>query len=301
MNGFDDMRFFVEVANAGGVNRAASRLGVSKSIVSRRISAIEDDLGVQLFSRSTRGVVPTEAGQEFWRRCERILADLAEAREAVIGKEGDLTGQLRLTAPLAMGHRVVTPLLGKIAKSYPRLQIDAVFTDRVVDLVGEGFDLAIRIGEPREASLIGRKIAPIRAVLFASPEYLDGAGVPQVPGDLENHQCLLYTGGGDWRFRVGRRWVSIRPQGRLRTDSGEAILQWATAGLGIGNVPEFMALRHIERGELVPLLTEFPSPEYGVYTLRPPNARAPAKVTLLIEALINELKIGEGLTGQDAC
>jgi len=297
MSGFEDMRCFVEVANSGGVNRAASRLGLSKSIVSRRISAMEEDLGVQLFTRSTRGVVPTEAGQDFRMRCERILSEVAEAREAVIGKGGDLTGQLRLTAPQSM-DKVVAPLLGVIAKQYPRLQIDAVFTDRIVDLVGEGFDLAIRIGEPREASLIGRKIVPIRAVLFASPTYLEREGVPQVPADLENHQCISYTGGGDWRFRVGRRWVSIRPQGRLRTDSGETILQWASAGLGIGNVPAFLAARHLERGDLVPLLTEFPSPEYGIYTLRPPNPRAPAKVTLLIEALIEELKNGKGLVGQ---
>ena len=293
MTGLEDMRCFVEVAKAGGVNRAAIRLGLSKSIVSRRIAAMEADLGVLLFTRSAKGVALTEAGLDFSQRCARILAEVADAREAIIGKGGDLTGRIRLTAPQSIGTSVVSPLLGRIAMQYPRLEIDAVFTDRIVDLIGEGFDLAIRIGEPREASLVGRKIAPVRATLFASPSYIERAGEPQSPSDLLSHECIVYAGGGDWRFRVGRSWVSIRPKGRLRTDSGETILQWAKAGLGIGHAPAFLAAEGIERGELVALLTEFPSPEYGIYTLRPPAPRAPAKVALLIDALVEALKSEE--------
>lgn len=297
MIGLEDMRCFVEVVDCGGVNRAAARLGLSKSIVSRRIAAIEDDLGVQLFARSTRGVVPTDAGQEFRRRCERILAEVSEARDAVTAKGGDLTGRLRVTAPQAMGRTIIGPLLGDMARQYPRLQIDAVFTDRIVDLVGERFDLAIRIGEPRGDSLIGRKIAPVRAVLIASPAYLQSAGVPQTPADLSSHSCIAYAGGGDWRFRLSRRWLSMRPEGRLRTDSGETIVRWAAAGLGIGNVPAYLAVSALESGDLVQVLPGFSQPEFGIYTLRPPGPRAPAKVALLIDALIAKLKTGKGLEG----
>jgi DNA-binding transcriptional LysR family regulator len=295
MIGLEDMRCFVETVDCGGVNRAAARLGLSKSIVSRRIAAMEDDLGVQLVARSTRGVVPTEAGQEFRRRCERILAEVSEARDAVTAKGGDLTGRLRVTAPQAMGLTIIGPLLGEMARKYPRLQIDAVFTDRVVDLVGERFDLAIRIGAPRESSLIGRKIAPVQAVLIASPAYLQDAGLPKTPIELGAHQCIAYAGGGDWRFRMGRRWLSVRPDGRLRTDNGETIVRWATAGLGIGNVPAYLASNALQSGEVVQVLPDFPQPEFGIYTLRPPGPRAPTKVALLIEALIAQLKTGKGL------
>lgn len=294
MTGLEEMRIFVEVVESGGVNRAALRLGLSKSIVSRRISALETDLGVQLLARSTRGAVPTEAGEEFRNRSLAILAEVAATREAMIGKSGEVTGRLRVTAPQVLGHRVVAPVLADLAHAHPRLQIDAVFSDRVVDLVAEGFDLAIRIGTPRGASLIRRKIAPIRAVLVASPEYLARRGTPAAPTDLEQHDCIGYAGAGDWRFRMGRRWVAVRPGGRLRTDSGEAIVEWARAGLGLGNVPGYLAQADLKSGALVHVLPDFPQAEIGVYTLRPPGARPPAKVALLIEALVAQIRSGPG-------
>lgn len=283
------MRCLVEVIDTGGLNRAAARLGLSKSIVSRRIAAIEEDLGVQLLTRTTRGIVPTEAGLEFRRRCDRILAEVAEAREVVSGKGGDFSGRLRVAAPQALGERYVVPLLARLARDYPNLKIDVAFSDRVVDMVGEGFDLAVRIGEPREASLVARKIAPIRAVLVASPAYLDSIGRPITLADLERHECLVYAGGGDWRFRQGRRWVAVRPSGRLRTDSGKAIVHWAVTGLGIGNVPSFLAEEALAAGQLEEVLPDFEQPEYGIYALRPPSAYVPAKVRMLIDALVVEI------------
>ena len=295
MTGLEDMRAFVEVVDSGGVNRAALRLGLSKSIISRRIAALERDLGVQLLARSTRGAVPTEAGEEFRRRCEAILADVAAAREAMIGKTGKVTGRLRVTAPQVLGHAVVAPILAELACAHPGLQIDAVFTDRVVDMMSEGFDLAIRIGTPRGASLIRRKIAPSRAVLVASPAYLEREGLPRTPADLTAHNCIDYAGAGDWRFRTGRRWILVRPGGRLRTDSGETIVQWARAGLGLGNVPDYLVQSDLESGDLVQVLSDFPQPEIGIYTLRPPGARPPAKVALLMEALVARIKTCPGI------
>jgi DNA-binding transcriptional LysR family regulator len=291
----EDMRAFMEVVDNGGVNRTAARLGLSKSILSRRIAALEADLGVQLLIRSTRGVVATEAGREFRSRCERILVEVAEAREAVIGNGADMTGRLRVTAPQAFGQKIVAPLLAEMAFQHSKLQIDAVFTDRIVDLVGEGFDLAIRIGEPHGASLVGRRLAPVRAVLVASPAYLSRAGVPSAPADLHDHQCLSYSGGGDWKLRLGRRWVTVRPSGRLRSDSGDVIVQWTVAGLGVGNVPHFLIADRLAAGELIEVLPEFPQPEYGIYALRPPGTRAATKVSLLIDAL------SARLMGQQCC
>jgi DNA-binding transcriptional LysR family regulator len=295
MTGLEDMRAFVEVVESGGVNRAALRLGLSKSIISRRIAALEQDFGVQLIARSTRGAVPTEAGEEFRQRCEAILADVAAAREAISGKAGKVTGRLRVTAPQVLGDAVVAPILAELASAHPRLQIDAVFTDRVVDMISERFDLAIRIGTPRGASLIRRKIAPSRAVLVASPAYLERAGVPRTPADLAAHECIGYAGGGDWQFRIGQRWVLVRPGGRLRTDSGETIVQWTRAGLGLGNVPGYLVQAELENRALVQVLSDFPQPEIGIYTLRPPGARPLAKVALLMEALVARIKTCPGL------
>lgn len=290
MTSLEDMRCFIEVAACGGLNRAAARLGLSKSIVSRRIAATEADLGVQLLARSTRGVVLTEAGQEFRARCEAILEDVAAAREAVVGKSRDLSGRLRVTAPQVMGLKIVAPLLGRLAQDHPRLQIDLVLTDQIVDLVDHGFDLAIRMGEPRGAALVGRKIAPLRVVLVASPSYLDKAGTPESPADLSAHQCIAYSGGGDWQFRQGRRWVSVRPRGQLRTDSGETIVQWAVTGLGISYLPDFLVQDQLKAGSLVALLADYPSPDYGIYALRTPGPRTSAKVALVIEALAARMK-----------
>lgn len=289
MTGLDDMRCLVEVIDTGGLNRAAARLGLSKSIVSRRIAAIEEDLGVQLLTRTTRGIVPTEAGLEFRRRCDRILAEVTEAREVVSGKGGDFSGRLRVAAPQALGERYVVPLLARLAREYPHLRIDVAFSDRIVDMVSEGFDLAVRVGEPREASLVARKIAPVRAMLVASPAYLEANGRPATLADLSRHECIVYAGGDDWRFRQGRRWVAVRPSGRLRADSGRVIVHWAAAGLGIGNVPSFIAEEALAAGLLQEVLPDLVQPEYGIYALRPPGAYVPAKVRMLIDALVVEV------------
>jgi len=284
----EDMRSFVEVVDRGGFNRAAVRLGVSKSIISRRIAALEADLGVRLLTRSTRGITPTEAGLEFKARCERILAEVAEARDAVVRQGGDMVGRLRIAAPLSFGVRHVAPLLAEMAERYPRLEIEVAFADRVTDLIGERFDAAVRIGALRDSSLIARRIAPVRSVLAASPAYLARHGRPSSPDDLLRHQCLIYTGSAvlDWSFRFGRRWVTIRPSGRLGSDSGDVLLKWAIAGLGIANLPSFLTSEAVRDGTLESLLPEYTMPEFGVYVVRPPGPQVPAKVRALIDIMV---------------
>src|SRR5262245_1426204 len=226
MSELDDLRSFVEVVDTGGFNRAARRLGVSKSIVSRRIARMEAELGTRLLSRTTRGISPTEAGLEFKLRSERILAEFDEAREAVAQQAGEVAGRLRLSAPLAFGVRHIAPVLADLAKRHPRLELDVSYSDRLVDLIAERFDAAIRIGLLRDSSLVARRIAPARSVVVASPDYLARKGRPAAPGDLTAHDCLIYTGGigADWQFCSGKRTVSVRPNGRLRSDSGEALV-----------------------------------------------------------------------------
>lgn len=288
MTEFEDLRTFVEVVESGGLNRAAARLGVSKSIVSRRITRLEADLGTRLLSRSTRGISPTEAGMEFKARCDRIFAELEEAREAVAQQGRSVRGRLRLSAPLSFGVRHLVPVLADLARAHPDLEIDVSYTDRVVDLIGERFDAAVRIGSLRDSSLVVRRIAPVHAVLVASPDYLARHGRLGMPQDLAAHECLIYTASlvPEWQFQSGKRRISIRPEGRLRSDSGEAILQWAMAGLGIANAPSFLVSNAIESGALEPLLLDYPQPEFGIHIVRPPGSHVPGKVRVLIDTLV---------------
>ena len=259
--------------------------------MSRRIAKLEADLGVRLLSRTTRGISPTAAGLEFKMRSERILADLGDAREAVAHQGGEVVGRLRLSAPLFFGVRYVTPILAQMAERHPRLEMDVSYSDRMVDLIGERFDAAIRIGTLRDSSLIARRIAPVRSVFVASPDYLARNGRPSTPSDLAAHQCLIYTGrvAAEWQFRSGKRSISFRPEGRLRSDSGEATLQWAIAGLGITEAPSFMVSDAVESGALEPVLLDYSTLEHAIHAVRPPGSYVPGKVRVLIDTLVERL------------
>ncbi|MGF1621710.1 MAG: LysR family transcriptional regulator [Rhodomicrobiaceae bacterium] len=288
MSELDDLRSFVEVVEAGGFGRAAERMGIAKSIVSRRIARLEADLGTPLLSRTTRGISPTEAGLEFKARCERILADYDEARESASQQGGAIVGRLRLSVPVSFGVRHVAPILADLVHRHPRLELDVSYSDRIEDLITERYDLAIRIGALQDSSLVARRIAPAWAVLVASPTYLGQHGRPETPNDLPAHECLLYSGSTakDWQFRSGKRLLSMRPRGRLCSDSGDAILRWTEAGLGIAYLPTFLVSDAIERGTVEPLLLDYPGPEFGIFVVRPPGVQVSAKVRLLIDTFV---------------
>jgi DNA-binding transcriptional LysR family regulator len=297
----EDIKAFVEVVETGGFSRAAERLGVSKSIVSRRISRLESELGTRLLSRTTRGISPTEAGVEMKSRGDRILLEMQEAQDAVAQRGGDVVGKLRLTLPQAFGVRHVAPVLANLLARHPRLSIDAVYTDRLVDLIAERFDAAIRIGVLQDSSLVARRIAPIRAGVVASPAYLKEHGAPKTPEDLMRHACLIYTGTRQphqWRFREGKKWTSVRVEGRMLSDNGDAIVTAAIAGLGIAMVPTFLVASAIESGTLKHLLLDCPMDEAGLYLVRPPGAYVPGKVRALQDALIERFG---GDPDWDAC
>ncbi len=288
----DDLRAFAAVVEAGGFSRAAARLGLAKSIVSRRISRLEASLGARLLARTTRGVSPTEAGAAFHARCVRVLAELDEAREEVAGREGCVVGTLRLAAPLSFGVAHLAPALARFAAGHPRLSLDVAYGDRPVDLVAERFDAAVRIGALVDSSLVARRLAPVRLVAVASPGYVARRGAPEKPEDLAAHDCLVYSaaanGGEAWRFRAGRGrggFVSVRPHGRFRADNGEALVAAALEGLGVAVLPTFLAGEALGNGALVPLLAPFPMPELGLHVVRPPGGPAPARLRALIDFL----------------
>lgn len=275
---------FVEVADAGGVSAAARRLGLPKSIVSRRLQRLEQDLGAQLLARTTRGASLTEAGSNLREHAVRAIAELEAAREAV-SPEGDVRGRLRIAAPLSFGATHLAPALAELARRHPELHIHTSYSDQFVDLVREGFDVGIRIGFLADSNLIARKIAPLRGMCVASPAYLAEHGTPSTPQHLVQHECLL-QGNETWRFIVNGKEVSIHPQGRFKADNGSALLAAALAGLGIAALPDFLVDGPIAADTLIPILTDFPSPEAGIYVVRPPGSVAPRKVRALIEILI---------------
>src|ERR1700761_4521638 len=203
----DDLRTFLEVAEAGGGTPAARRLDLSKSIVSRQLSRLESALGAQLMSRTTRGAVLTEAGAMFREHAQRIVGELDAAREAIT-PDGEVRGRLRIAAPLSFGPTHLAPVLADLALQHPRLHIHAAYADRFVDLVSEGFDVAVRLGFLADSSLVARKIAPVHGRLGASPDYLARAGAPRTPADLHDHDAIIAQR-GEWRLRDGAEFVTV--------------------------------------------------------------------------------------------
>ena len=282
----EDIRAFVEVAEAGGFGRAGQRLALSKSMVSRRVARLEASLGAQLLGRTTRGVALTEAGVEFKERADRVLAELEAARDSLAQRGEEIVGSLRVAAPLSFGMTHLAPVLAELAVRHPKLAVTASYSDRFVDLIGERFDVAVRLGNLQDSSLIARRIAPINAAVVASPAYLERRGTPLTPEDLMGHDALM-QGQETWPFRDGKRLITIRPEGRFKADSGQALVAAAVAGLGVAALPTFLAGHAIEAGELVPLLLDYPIPEAGLYVVRPPPAsHMPGKVRALTELLV---------------
>jgi DNA-binding transcriptional LysR family regulator len=280
----DDLRTFLEVAEAGGVTPAARRLDLSKSIVSRQLTRLEAALGAQLFSRTTRGAVLTEAGVTFREHAVRVVAELDAAQDA-LSSEGEVRGRLRIAAPLSFGPTHLAPVLADLALQNPRLHIHAAYADRFVDLVSEGFDVAVRLGFLADSSLVARRIAPVHGRLVASPEYLARAGAPRTPTDLHDHDAIIAQR-GEWRLRDGNEYVTVRPRARFSADNGEASMAAALKGLGIFLAPDFLGAAHLASGDLVEVLPDYPSPEGGLYVVRPPGEHVPRKIRVLTDLLV---------------
>lgn len=280
----EDLRTFVEIADAGGVSSAARRLGVSKSIVSRRLARLENDLGVQLVSRTTRGAALTEAGATFRDHAARVSAEVDLARETIL-PTGELRGLLRVAAPLSFGPTHFAPVLAQMALLHPRLHIHTCYTDRFVDLIAEGFDCGIRVGTLEDSNLVAKRIGPIYGKCVASPAYIEAHGSPETPEELLSHEALM-QGTEAWQFMDGDKIVTLHPQGRFKADNGIALVDAAIAGLGIARVPDGLIAEHIDSGALVPVMTRFPPPPAGAYVVRPPGRYTARKIRVLTEMLI---------------
>ncbi len=285
------MRVFVRVAGAGSLAAAGRGLNLSQTMVTKHVDAIEARLGVRLLHRSTRRLTLTEAGRGYLEACQRILAEIEEAEEAATAGQAEPRGLLRLNAPVSFGTSQVAPLLGQFAASYPEVRLDVGLNDRVVDLIEEGWDLAIRIGVLRDSSLVSRRLAPCRMVVCASPGYLGAHGTPRTLADLAGHNCLGYTlsermGTSRWSF--GRDAEVVAPvSGTLQANNGDALREAALAGLGVIYQPTFLVGGNIYRGGLVALALDYPTALAGdIQAVFRPDRMLPLKSRVMIEFLV---------------
>jgi DNA-binding transcriptional LysR family regulator len=293
----EDLRTFVDVADAGGVSAAARRLGVSKSIVSRRLFKLEAELGVQLLLRTTRGAALTEAGVTFREHAARIGAELETARETIL-PTGALRGRLRVAMPLSFGPTHFAPALADLSKRHPELQVHAAYSDRFVDLIAEGFDCAVRVGYLADSNLIAKRIGPITGRLVASPDYIKTHGAPETLEELAAHHALM-QGTETWKLTDGDKIISFQPQGQFKADNGTALTVAAVAGLGIGYLPDCLTHDHVASGRLVPILPNHPPPPAAAYVIRPPGQHPARKVRILTDMLIEHFWANPALWGRD--
>ncbi len=282
---------FVEVVDAGGFSAAARRLGRTPSAVSKAVAAFEGRLGVRLLQRTTRRLSLTAEGQEFYERSRVALAELEAAQRAVADSAKTLRGRLRVSVPIHFCHYQLVQMLPDFAARHPEIQIDLDVTDRAVDLVAEGIDVAVRIGSTSDdLSLVRRRLAPNHRVLCASPAYLERRGRPQTPAELRFHDCLGFTGNeglNRWPFATPEGTVEHRVEGSLLANNGQTLMTLALAGLGIARLSAFMTEPAIRRGELVALFRdEAREASPDIFILYPHRRHLSAKVRAFIDALV---------------
>lgn len=293
MDRFADMLMFVKVVEAASISGGADRLDIAKSAVSRRLADLESRLGVQLLQRTTRRLNLTESGRAYYERCVRILADVEEAELAVSTAHGALRGKLRVALPLSFGLLHVAPLIQAFSRLHPGIEFDLDFNDRQIDLMQEGFDLAVRIATLADSSLIARRLTLIRHIVCASPDYLARHGRPASPDDLANHAGLGYSNQanpGLWHYQTpsgeGR---TVKIPIRLLANNGDFLCQMAIAGHGILVQPSFYVAEAIKRGELVPLLTQYRWPELNAYAVYPATRHLSTRVRAFVDFLVERL------------
>jgi len=280
---------FVKVAETRSFSEAAVRMHASKSVISRHVSALEAELGARLFHRTTRSLTLTEAGQGYFERATRILADLEEASLAVSQLQSAPRGRLRVNAPMSFGFLHLAPALPDFMALYPELSVDVAMNDRFVDLIDEGFDVAVRIGVMDDSSLIARRLAPIRRVICASPAYLKAHGAPRSPEDLKAHECLCNSNiatGQEWRFVSGdgKPWT-VEVRGRFSVNNGDALRIAALNGLGIAHLPTFIVGGDLQAGTLVTLLDEYVPQPLSLNAVYPHARHLSPKVRAFVDFL----------------
>lgn len=290
----NDIQIFMAVVDAGSFAAGAQAMGLSRSGIAKAIARLEERLGTRLVNRTTRAISLTDEGRRFHERGRQILDIVEEAEESIAGPGAAPRGVLRLTVPNALGRLVILPLLTKFLADWPEMQVEVSFTDRLTDIVEEGFDLAVRIAiTTSDTRLVSRSIARYKAVYCAAPSYVARNGEPRDIDDIERHECIVFTSRNNrqsWRFRrAGEPWTRVQGRSRLRLDNGEAIRDAAIAGLGIALLPDFMVADDFAAGRLCQILPDVETDEVQVAAIYPNKRLLEPRVRRFIDLMVAEL------------
>jgi len=289
MNKFSNLEALVTVVDAGSFSRAAERLGLAKSVISRRVRLLEEQLGAQLLQRTTRSLSLTGPGQQFYERAVRILAELKEAEQSITDASAVLGGNIRIAAPLSFGLHHLSKTLSAFLCEHPGIELDLDLNDREVNLVEEGFDMAVRIGTLHDSTLLARRVGTVRFATCASPDYLKHHGVPQHPAELEMLTGLHYANQPlkqAWQFSTAtHETLTAIPAIRMRANNGDVLAAAAVAGLGVVTSPTFIVSDLIATGKLQTILDDFRRPAIGIYAVYPPGRLLPRRLRVFTDFL----------------
>lgn len=290
MDQLRQMTIFARVAETGSFSATERALGVSNSVVSKYVSGLEEKLGVTLIQRNTRRLVLTDIGRGYLERCQRIISDVEEADRAASNQHAQPQGVLRVNSALSFGLRHLGPVISRYAQTCPEVTVDITLDDRRIDILEEAYDLAIRIGELEDSTMIARKFASVRRVCAASPAYLARHGTPQHPNELAGHNCLTYARGGwsePWLVEGADGPVLIEANGNIFSNNGDLLLASAVEGAGIISMPDFIVWDSIREGRLVRILDDYTFPEVGMYAIYPPTRHLSAKIRTFVDTLVD--------------
>jgi DNA-binding transcriptional LysR family regulator len=289
MDRIGDLNLFLRVLDLGSISAAARSLDVSVAVASQRLKRLEQSLGVRLFHRTTRRLRLTAEGEALVAQGRSLIEDLDALTGGLQKSAGEIAGTLRVSLPASFGRQYISPLVPQFLAQHPQLKVHLDLSDQIRDLASEGFDLAIRIGELRDSSLVARRLAPNRRVLCASPAYLRKRGMPTKPDQLSEHDCLLIVSGraaqNVWRFRKSGKDVAVRVRGRLESNLGEAIRDAAIAGLGIALHSTWHVCEDLRAGRLELVLQDYSLPESGIYAVMPQRRLVPARARAFADFL----------------
>ncbi|WP_051587934.1 LysR family transcriptional regulator [Actibacterium mucosum] len=286
------MKAYLAVADCGSFTGAATRLGSTPQLISKYVRALEDEMGAQLFHRTTRKVSPTETGQAFYNRALQLVEDFEALKTDLSNHRAKPSGTLRLTAPSDFGVNHLADLITEFLAAYPDMEIDLTLSNRYIDLLDEGIDVAIRIGELPDSSLVARKLAPSVIMLCASPEYLARAGTPVHPQDLQNHRCIIDTNfrtAPMWRFARDGETHRLRANGPLRVNSATITRSLLLGGQGVGLIPYFQVREDLQAGRLIALLSDYSLFNANIYAVYPPNRHLSAKTRAFVDFIAARL------------
>ena len=294
MNILTMMEIFTEVVEAGSFSAAAEQLDVSKSFVSKQVSQLETELGTRLLYRTTRKLSLSDEGTRFYNRCKLIMAEADNARAEIIESQSNPRGKIRITAPQSLVITDVGKVLLKFQHKYPDIDLDIIVSGKFVDLIENGIDLALRIGQLEDSMLVCRRLVDCSFQVVASPDYIERWGKPNIPEDLTQHNCLVYSeskGNSSWPFqKPNGESIIVKAHGNLTCNDGKFIVNAALSGLGIGFGPNFLFEDHLDTGKLYPLLTDYQQPT-AISALYPLNHNLPRRVRVLIDFLVEHLSI----------